>query len=169
MDYINPYFKDLIFSRIEEKQGFVIYGAMVEGMLANGSRYILAFVPSHLAIKTRAKIFELAWQNIQTRTLKNAYKMRQQHFQIKRGLPDVQLTVVKRENDYSTYRGPEHFPFEVLMKHDPRKKTKYQYHNHLMLSSAIESFNAIINYIGDIAPLTYTKDQEVDDSFEILA
>lgn len=169
MEIINTYFSTLVFSRIEEKQGYVIYGACIGSMLGGGSqRYVLAFVPSHLAIKTQARLKELSWENLQTRTLRNSYRMQKQSYRMQRGLPDVLLQVVKRDDKYSTYSGPEHFPFEVLMIHDPRKKTKYQYNNKLMLSSAIESFNAIFNYTGDEPSINYTSSSNSDNTYELI-
>lgn len=173
MDVFIPYFKNLTFTRIDEKQGYALYAAMIDSLLQNGSqRYVILFVPAHLAIKTHAKIHELPWQNLQTRTLVNSYRLRKQAWQSKRGLPDFEFEAISRDKNYTVYRGPSNFPFEVLMIHNPKKKTTYQYNNRMMLSSMLENFNSIFNYIGHTSPMDYTSHHsdnfDLNDSFELL-
>ena len=160
MEIFNKYFENLVFTRIEEKQGFVIYGAGIAAMFGAGmQRYILLFIPSHLAFKNQAKISELSWQNLQTRSLAYSYKLKAQSWNMARDVPDILLNVAERNKNYSTYKGND-FPFEILLLHDPKKKTSYQYHNKIMISAAVETFNAVFNYIGKSSPLLYTSGPE---------
>ena len=177
MEVINSYFKGLTFTRVDEKQtdgqNFTVYGAGVTGLYGDGySRYVLLFVPSHLAIKTRAKIFELPWETLQTRSLKYSYKLRQQPWGPPRGLIDPVLQIYKREKTHSTYYGPQTFPFEILLLHDPRKKTLIQYYDKMRVSSALETFSSVFVYRGNIPPMQYTQDsipqEDFDDSFELI-
>ena len=163
MDVINKYFNQLVFTRLEEKrtpsgQTFFIYGAGIEGMFEDGkSRYVLLMVPTHLSIKAQARINELPWDNLQTRRLHYSYRLKKQPWKPSRDLQDVPLHVTKREQRHSIYKCPQAFPFEVLLLHDPRKKSKYQFHNKIRLSAALETFASSIKYTGQVSPMIYTS------------
>ena len=182
-DILNSYFKTLIFTKIEEKEGFTVYGAGISsGLGAGKQRYILLFVPQHLATKNRAKINELQWKNLQTRELQYSYNMRKQAWKMDRDAKDIILEVKDRNKKYSTYiaSGGEYFPFEILLLHNPKKKTIFQYRNRLTLSAAIEMFNSVFNYIGENintpsvnnwfeTSLPYSpSNASFDDTFELL-
>lgn len=147
MEYINAYFKDLIFTKVvDNKEGYAIYGAGISSGIGGGKmRYVLLFVPVEESYRKRGKIEELRWKNLQTRALGDSYKLKPQRWNIPRDVPDFLLSVQTRSKNYSTYTNPE-IPFEILLLHNPRKKTEYQYRNKLMLSAAIDMFETIINY-----------------------
>lgn len=157
MDIINSYFKSLIFSQVEEKQGYTIYGASIAGSLGGGTvRYILLFVPSHLAVKKKAKIYDLPWKNLQTRELQYSYRLPKQAWNPERELPDPVFNIVKRDKKSSQYSQVEgYFPFEVLLLHNPKKKTVYQYRNKITLSAILRTFSSVFNYVGEVAPMHY--------------
>jgi hypothetical protein len=147
MEYINEYFKDLIFTKVvEDKEGYAIYGAGIHCNIGGDKkRYVLAFVPVTFAKKRQSLLKDLMWKNLQTRNLKNSYNLKQQRWSIPREVPDFLLYVSDRKKEYSVYNCDE-IPFEILLLHNPRKKTEYQYHNKLMLSAAIDMFETLINY-----------------------
>lgn len=156
MDAFNSYFKDLIFTRVDEKQGFVVYGAGIATGLGGGyMHYVLLFVPSHLAFKTQSRINELPWQNLQTRNLTYSYRLKSQPWVMPRDIPDVLLEVKSRNKQYSTYISDD-IPFEILLLHDSKKKTIYQYNNKINLSAAINTFNGVFNYIGEVPSILHT-------------
>jgi len=159
MDLLNHYFKDLIFTKVDNKEDFVVYAAGVSGAFGGGhQRYVIIFVPNHLAIKSQARIFELAWQNLQTRNLTYSYRLKKQNFVIPDNLEDILLEVSKREKMYSTYHSvTDDFPFDVLLLHNPKKKSVYQYNNKIMLSAALETFESVFNYIGKRDSMSYVK------------
>jgi len=149
MDLVNKYLEALQFTRVEDKQGYAIYGAGIAGMFGAGNqRYILLFVPFHLAVTNRARASDLPWQNLQTRNLQYSYRLKKQPWNPPQSLPNPQFQVTERKNKHSSYVGPPGFPFEVLLLHDPKKKTKFQYNNHLSLYGVLESFNSVLNYTG---------------------
>ena len=157
MDILNKYLETLQFTRVEDKQGYAIYGAGISGLLGAGKqRYILLFVPTHLAISNHARASELPWKNLQTRNLQYSYNLKKQSWKPPQELPNPLFRVTKRKNEHSTYIGPSNFPFEVLLLHDLKKKTKYQYHNSLSLYGILESFNSVFDYVGEpLAPPIY--------------
>lgn len=178
MEVINSYFKNLIFSKVDEKEGFVIYGVCVTSGLGGGTkRYVLLFVPKHLAFKPKARIHELAWQNLQTRELAYSYKLPQQRWTRPRDAYDEEIFVKDRNTKHSLYSCS--LPFEILLLHTPKKKTIYQYRNKLAISSALETFNAIFNYVGETSPFLLRPPENInmpsssyvaqgDDAFELL-
>jgi len=160
MDIFNQIFKDLVFTIVDEKQGYTIYGAGLASGLGGGTRrYVLLFVPNHLAIKKQARIHELAWQNLQTRQLSYSYKLKQQYWSPPRE-DDIILGITSRSKTSSMYSCVDpnvSFPFEILLLHDPKKKSSLQYRDKLTLLSAINMFNSVFNYTGQISPLVYTS------------
>ena len=69
-----------------------------------------------------------------------------------RDLPDPLLRNIAREESHSVYIPQSDDPrianIEVLMIHDPRKKTKYQYHTNILLSACLESFSCVVNLVS---------------------
>jgi hypothetical protein len=176
MEVINSYFKDLIFTRVDEKQGFIVYGAGLASGLAGGIiRYVLLFVPKHYATKNQAHISELKWQNIQTRELPYSYRLKRQVWVIPRGSDDILLHIKDRTKTHSEFYA-EGLPFEILLLHNPKKKTLLQYHDKITLTAAIETFNMVCSYTGGYfsapPPIHSAPPQNIsyqmDDSFEYL-
>ncbi len=146
MDFINNYFSSLVFTKVDEKQGYTIYGAGIySGLGGNIARYILAFVPSHLATTNQSRLSNLKWVNLQTREIQSSYRLKKQKWVIERGAPDITLSVVERTDELSKYRA-DNFPFYVSLLHSPKKKTKYQYNNKITLTAAIETFQLVLDY-----------------------
>ncbi len=161
MDLLNKYLEKLTFTRVDEKaidnRTYVVYGAGIEGDLGAGKqRYVLLFVPSHLAIKSQARATELPWCNLQTRTMTYGYRLKRQQWTLSDDLPNFHFYIKERTNKSSEYAIPE-FPFEVLLLHDPKKKTKYQFYDKMNLYSIMVSFSSVFNYIGDENPIHYTS------------
>lgn len=173
MEVINKYFETLVFTKLEEKKtpegsSFFIYGAKTQSMYEDGLiNYVLLFVPSHLSIKTKARITELPWESLQTRRLKTNYKIVKQLWKPERGIEDVLLNVVSRERRYSVYHGSSNFPFEILLLHNPRKKTVYQFNNKIALSSALATFCLTLKYTGQLPAINYTNRAQIQQGTPI--
>jgi len=187
MDLVNSYFKTLIFTQIEEKEEFFMYGAGIACGLGGGKRrYIFLFVPKQFATERQARIHNLRWRNLQAREILHSYNLKQQAWFITRDAKDILLEIQDRNKKSSMYTVSEQtkrenngFPFEVSLLHDPKKKTIYQYRNKLSLISAIEMFNTVFDYTGEfysansvISPPAITgnfaEPTGLDDSFELL-
>ncbi|MDB4769532.1 hypothetical protein OAG24_01065 [bacterium] len=154
MEILNQYFETLIFTKVDSKEGFFVYAAKIYVSYGGGlERYILLFVPLEFAPGNKAKIYDLRWKNLQTRELKGSYRLKSQRWRVPDVKADFLLKIKNRYDTYSTFEvenNINNFSFEILLLHNPKKKTIYQYNNHVMLSSAIESFSSIFNYTGDI-------------------
>jgi len=160
MNLLNQYFEGLTFRYIEEKQGYAIYGASIYSQLAGDKqRYVLAFVPAHLAIQTSAKLSELPWRNLQTRLcLKTTYRIKPQVWKFPHELPSENFQVSERGKTYTTYKPDDrNFPFEMLLINNPKKKSIYQYPNTVNIHWAIDQFSTVFNYIGESQPIQLTE------------
>ncbi len=165
MEVFNNYFDGLIFSYIEEKKGFAVYVAALYGQVASDQvRYILAFVPSHLGIQGTSKLKDLPWKNLQMRMCpKSAYKVRVQSWKAPAGSTNINFKVVSRGDKFSKYTlvtdkyktkyskqdvVDESFPYEILMIHNPKKHTVFQFPNTMNFDFAIDQFRTVFNYVG---------------------
>ena len=157
MDFINKYFKGLVFRRTQETKGYFIYAAAIDSMIGGEKeRYVLAFVPSHLSIKDKARLKELPWVNLQTRMCKiGTYKVIPQQWTLNDKLDNITLRVSNRLKKYTTYNSYD-FPFEILLINNPKSKSIYQYPETINLHWAIDKFNTCFNYTGNVAPLENT-------------
>lgn len=171
MDIFNAYFQNLIFTKVDSKEGFAIYGAGIASGLAGGvKRYVLLFVPESQAYKRQARIYELSWQNLQTRSLSGSYRLKSQTWTLPRNVPDVLFEIKERTKTHSLYVST-HIPFELVLLHNPKKKTIYQYNSKIMLSGAVEIFNTVFNFVNpnksEIPSANYTC-TDIDCSFELV-
>lgn len=163
MDLLNKYFEELTFSYIEEKKGYAIYGAAIHSQMAGDKqRYVLVFVPAHLGIQTSAKLSELPWRNLQTRLCsKITYRLKPQAWTFPYKLLNLTFRVSNRNKTYTTYQQEMAddvpvFPFDVLLIHNPKKKSVYQYPNGMNLHWAIDQFSTVFNYVGEVQPIRLT-------------
>ena len=151
MDLVNQYFRGLIFTQVDEKKDgnlvYTVYGAGINGSLGDGSeRYVLLFVPSHLAIRRQSKIEDLHWVNIQTRTIKEGYRLKHQSFAPPRDINDPTFHAIERTNSFTKYKSNDAKELEILLIHDPKKKSMYQYQLNISLFTALETFKSVTNY-----------------------
>jgi len=149
MEILNSYFGDLLFIKVEKKENFTVYAAAISSSYGDGKKqYALAFIPSHMAILDKGFLRDLHWQNLQTRTLTNGYKLQNQKWNIARHLPTPMFDVVERNEAKSRYLC-ESEPLEMILLHDPKKKTIYQYHNRMNLMAALVTFKCVISLIEE--------------------
>jgi hypothetical protein len=196
MDLINAYFQDLIFSFVETKQGYAIYAVKISGRFGAGiGRYIILFVPSTLSGPKKARIHELPWWNLQTRELRYSYRIPEQRWTIRTDLIDPIFTVRDRNKSQTIYGTSEiDFPFDIILLHQTKKNTKYQYRTRMSLTAIFETYSSLFNYVGSRSPVEFTtpstlpplvnsissytlpfsmpfssnSNEEIDDSFEVI-
>ena len=120
-EIFNKYFNTLVFNQVETKNNFAIYAAHVHDGLASGSRYVYLLVPQHLAFQKKARIGNLPWKVLQTRTARGGYRLPMQAWKLPEGISDVKLNIVRRERMCTIY-GAAQFPFEIQLLHDGKKK-----------------------------------------------
>ncbi|HMP28703.1 MAG TPA: hypothetical protein PKD85_03835, partial [Saprospiraceae bacterium] len=108
--------------------------------------YVLLFVPTHMSILDRARIDDLHWKSLQTRILTNGYKMKAQKWDIPRGGHVPMFSIVHRNEERSKYAmdGDINNEVDMVIKHDPKKKSKMQYHNKMNIIASLGTFKCII-------------------------
>lgn len=149
MDIINLYFGKIVFQKVDLREDHAIYVAALSSSYQDGKKqYAMAFVPNHLAVLSRAYLSDLSWVNLQTRTMTtaNGYKMPPQRWEIPKGLPTPMFTIIDRTENKSSYLSDE-LPLEMILIHDPKKKSKYQYHSHMNLLAALVTFKCVISLL----------------------
>jgi hypothetical protein len=167
MNILAKYFAALEFTYIEEKQNYAIYVAGIDNMIgADMRQFVIAFVPAHLGLLKKARLTELPWKNLQARMCnRSAYKISLQGWRAPSNCEiasNIVLRVENRKDGYSTYKAInfEEFPFEILMIHEAKKRTIYQYPNEMNLHWAIDKFQTIFNYQGNTHPIVHTQVQQ---------
>lgn len=162
MELLNAYFDKLVFLKVEQKEGFTIYAASITSSYGDGKKtYALAFVPVHMAILDKGYLRDLHWQNFQTRVLSNGWKIQAQRWDMRqiKGLATPMFNLVER-NEARTKYVCESAPLEMLLLHDPKKKSQYQYHNRINLLAALVTFKCILNFVeGHERQATHTPQQ----------
>lgn len=155
---LNGYFSSLTFTKLEQKESFVLYGACIASGLAGGyKRYIIAMVPIVKAHLDKCRLHDLMWKVLQVRVLYQSYRLREQAWKMTRDMGDMILRVKNRDSKSSHYQ-PEscvgsRLPqtYEIVLLHDPKKKTQYQYNNRITLSAAVETFHMIFSITENIS------------------
>lgn len=174
MSVFDSYFDNLVFTLVEKKEGFGVYVAQLNSGLAGGlNQYVILFVPEYLSIKERGRIHSLPWQNLQTREITWNYRLPKQKWRLDSGFPDVQLYVQQRTKEFTKYgvsEANDSFPYEIQLLHNPKKKTIYQYHNKMLLSAAVSTFQCVVSYIGDdmSSPEPVEDTRRSGDSYRLL-
>lgn len=146
MDIINKYFANIVFFKVEPKEGFAIYAAAVRSAFGDGKKnYVLALVPEQVAIISKGYLYELQWQNLQTRLLTHGYNIPIQHWEIPRNLPLPMFALLERRETFSKYvsEEPSH-SLEMILLHDQKKRSTYQYHNRVNIVAALSTFRCVI-------------------------
>jgi len=158
MEVVNRYFSDLVFTWLEKKEiptesgrnQYIVYGAGLSSQMGGNQRYVLAFVPIHLAIKRQSRIEDLPWKCIQTRILAYSYKLKTQRWSPPSRIENPIFEIQKRTDGYSEYRSTdENVELELVLLHNSKRKTKVQYNNKITLLGAIEIFRTVITHNGN--------------------
>lgn len=146
-DIINRYFAKIVFFKIDKKEDYSIYGAAINSAFGDGKKeHVLLFVPTHMSILDKARIEDLHWKSLQTRLLNNGYKLKVQKWEIPRGGEVPMFSIIHRNDERSKYvlDGDINKEVEMVLKHDPKKKSKMQYHNKINIIAALGTFKCII-------------------------
>jgi hypothetical protein len=150
---IDLYFITLQLTRLEEKGGYVIYGAKVQDMDSTTTKYLLAIIlKQHDERLSIARTQDLPWVNLQYQPLQNStYLLAPQPFRINYNLDDVPLQILGRTEFYTDYTAEPQLPYKIQLKHNPKKKSRYQYQDTMSLHRAFfKGFGIIITYEGTI-------------------
>jgi hypothetical protein len=168
---IDSYFSTLVFTKVDivdtATDAMMIYVAKIAAAtMSKGSRYVILTVPFG-PYGERVRVTSVPWTSLQTRVQEGSKygKIPAQAWKVPNGVTDVHYSFIERTMGYTKYRPSVYnhgrsnvptslarwvnptFPYEVMLLHNPKKKTMYQHHNHLTLMVAIETFECVITPI----------------------
>jgi hypothetical protein len=142
MELINQYFDGIIFTKVELKEEYTLYVALLNH---GNNKFAIALVRNHLAILRQAELKDLTWACIQTRTLAKRYNLKSQTMK-RTKLPTPLFLESERTDTSVKYRSQE-CPLEILLINDSKKKGVYQYPKHYNVLAAVLSYNCVITPI----------------------
>lgn len=155
---INYYFNGLSFSKADSKDNYILYVAKIYSAFADdSSQYIIAMVPQHLSIKDRATINELDWHNIQARKIKKEYLISSQQWNIPRDVLPLNFILKDRSSSQTSYKSREGLNLDLLLLHNPRKKSEYQYPNNITFLAALGTYSCVLSLISTYEPSTIPR------------
>jgi hypothetical protein len=151
MDYLNPFFKNLIFTRVQRNGNYYIYAVKIEAAANNRARHVLLFVPSNTAVYRRAKISSLRYDNLQTRNITDKYRLTMQRWSYDLSRTrDPTFTRQKRNRKFSTYRPTiSSVPLHASLVNTNPDGTRNNFPSRMKLSQIIESFASSIQIEND--------------------
>lgn len=146
MDQLNNildhYYGHLIFTRVRLTNEAAVYAARIETLLGKDERFVMAIVPVHLAFKDHARLQELHWLSLQTRSLDTTYGINKQ-LQMAVSIPEIKLKVKNRNEEKTVYYSP--YPVDVELLHNSKKRSSYQFNDNITLGYALGTWNCLIN------------------------
>lgn len=139
----------LIFTKIDNRPQFSMYGARIRSYLGDGNKYILLLTePDAVPIGNNYGIKDIGWFAIQSRTLYDDFGLTEQEFTIPRDSPlSSRCHIRERLDDRSVYM-VEQFPLMVELIHKPELQNKFQYPDTVKLSECIGSFMCSVKFIA---------------------
>ncbi len=148
MELINAYFEGIVFTKVEQKEEYTLYAALLN---QGNNKFAIAMVRNHMALLNQCYLKDLSWVCFQTRTLKRRYNLKSQNLP-KTKLPNPLFHEIERTQATVKY-GCNEYPLELLLLNDPHKKGMYQYPRSYNLIAGFLSFNSVITPITDIVSL----------------
>ncbi len=129
-------------------EGYVLYAARVTSPFdTTGREHVIAAVPEHLAILPSAHLSDLAWANLQTRSLTNGYGLKKVTWHPSRSTTSFMFQAIDRSPGSTKYVFEN---LEMILLHDPKKKSVmgpslYQYPASMASMAALGTFRCVIS------------------------
>lgn len=169
-DVLNSYYSGIVFKKVDFIEGRALYAAKLESMTIDGSgKFLFAFVPFCYSSEDKSFLKNLVWENFQTRAIKGSkYRLQSQAHKRAKIEYDPVFIVSERTNYSSKYtsevcvvpvNGEASNCFDLEIINNPDKKTKFQYHNKLSLTTALETFNCCITRVQSRKDFTVITQQ----------
>lgn len=141
-DSFTEYFKDPVMTKTKDVEKYSMYICKLYCLLSNECRYIIVFVDNdETPIGNTARLSELQWISLQTRTMPDQYSLISHGYQPRR-LESLNKAINRTNitDEYSTYSSPD-YPITVTLLHT---KTNTQYQPTGTIVAALETFQTII-------------------------
>jgi hypothetical protein len=147
---LNDHYKNILFTLVKFDGLYAIYAAKISTLLERYTHTITVTVPHYLAIKKQVHLPEIVWNSFQTRSFLNSYNIVAQSLPnevfsptIKR-LSDIKLYVKNRTCEKTEYECKEYPEYQFELLHNLKKKSRYQFHDVISLSNALNTWNCVI-------------------------
>ena len=142
------YFGNLQLKKIKCQDGYCIYAACNKTGLSV-PRYLFAVVPQRLSNSDVAKLSELRWISLQTRTTNDIHSVPTFTHLLsetqKKALPDI-CKIINRTQHESLY-STDNLPVKIKLLHDSKKNNYLQYPDNCKLYQALETYNCVIDLL----------------------
>jgi hypothetical protein len=147
----NDYYSSLIFTKTEDKHKYSIYCAQLHCQLCVMRRYIILFVPfDRKPVGTQLPISELAWVNLQSRTLRSDFGLvPQPHSPKESPLSEIAIVVKERKIEKTIYSVPNlpNINVSLLPKTDtPKQSNTYDYPDEGTIALALETYYTTVSF-----------------------
>jgi len=140
---INEIFGMLTFYLSNFIGGKNIYVAKIRELSSSPKKKHVILVCDRSYNRPYSIISEIPWENVQTRILDSkSYRIPEQDFSFRRrGKGDSMMFSMKERDQYkSTYSYRGNSEAELVLLHDIKKSTKYQYNTNMCLIDALDTF-----------------------------
>lgn len=140
------YYNNPVMTKIKNVENYSMYICKIYALLGNSFRYLIIFVDQDTEVAGKTKFLkDLEWVSLQTRTLEDHHKVPTHKYKIENTPPlNQKINIKNRSENESTYEC-EIFPLTVTLLHT-RKDTMYQYQPTGTITSALETFQTVINF-----------------------
>lgn len=147
MDFFNELFGTLIFTKVKIVGTSAVYAARIQSFIGVGERYVFLTTELFRNLPDQVHIYQVPWTSLQTRTITDHYALKEQALSPKTFDPrysdfKLAINVLYREQTQTIYTC--RYPFEIMLLHDPKKKSTYQYSNAMDLRHALGTFQCVV-------------------------
>lgn len=153
MDLFNEIFQNLKFYFIKFSSGFGLFASKISCSYGLEKKYVLLLIPINLLPKIKQdfyRIYELQWASLQTRSLNDPiYDNLNEDQYLDPKLLDsrydeIKYNLILIDRNISQTQYYCTLPVEVLLLHNPKKKSIYQYDDNIEIRKALNTFQCII-------------------------
>lgn len=146
---LKDYFAGIYCVKVETNRGQGVYYAKIFSFLGNDNRYLVVTVPNDNSPDgTQMMLQNMNFSSIQTRTIPTDYDMPPQQYQKNYDTPLKNYRLQSRgENTMSrTQYYSYNAPIEVVLLHDSKAKSRYQYPDTIPLHHALETYQCVVSF-----------------------
>jgi hypothetical protein len=142
------YFGDVQLKKIKCDSGYCIYAASNKTGLSV-PRYLFAVVPQRFSGAEMARLSELRWISLQTRTTNDIHAVPTYTHLLsetqKKTLPH-NCKIIDRTKNESLYT-TDNLPIKIKLLHESKKNNYLQYPDNCKLYQALETYNCVIELL----------------------
>lgn len=145
MDVFNDVFSNLIFYKVKTDE-YSVYMARIYSQ-ENYFKYVVLVVHNKDAKLNTARIGDLNWVSLQTRSITDNYDIPEQNIDYKKldqryAYDKIRIIVKDRNEERTSYTSS--IPIELILLHNIRKKSVQQYADTMDIRQALATFQCVV-------------------------